>query len=265
MRRTVVIVSFDGGKPAVMQAARMPRTHWLAHKGAHTWAARTVVPSVTLPSHTSMLTGVGPETHKITWNDYQKDKGVVEVPTVFTLAKKQDLKTALIAGKEKFKHLNIPGSLDYYFAEASDAKTVAQEAVKQLTMLQPDILFLHFPDPDGTGHDKGWGSPEQFDAFARCDDALGTVLDTLKQTGLARSTALILSADHGGHDKTHGTNRPDDVLIPWIAFGSGIRHRRIIEPVYTCDTAATALHLLGISVPADWEGRPVQSALRGKI
>lgn len=262
MPRHVLIVSFDGGKPAVIRRSPMPNLHWLAAHGSYTWSARTVVPSITLPSHTSMLTGVGPETHKITWNDWQPDKGVVTVPTVFALAKKAGLSTAMLAGKEKFAHLNQPDTIDFVSTPSAEALAVAAAAGQAIELLRPNLTFVHFPDPDSAGHKYGWGSPEQVQAFARSDRALGILLEALKRAGIHRDTAIIVSADHGGHGKTHGLNAPSDVLIPWIAYGSGIRHRRLIEPVYTCDTAATALALLGVPVPAEWDGAPVREALR---
>ena len=262
MLRHVLIVSFDGGKPSAIRQSPMPNLLWLAAHGSCTWTARTIVPSITLPSHASMLTGVGPETHKITWNDYQPAKGVVAVPTVFALAKKAGLTTAMFAGKEKFAHLNVPGTLDACSAPSAEAIAVASAAAQCLTTLRPSLTFVHFSDPDAAGHKYGWGSPEQVEAFGRSDRALGILLAALKRAGIHRETALILSADHGGHGKTHGLNAPSDVLIPWIAYGSGIRHRKLIGPVYTCDTAATALALLGIAVPADWDGAPVREALR---
>ena len=72
----VFIVSFDGGKPAVMQQSAMPTLFEMAKTGAVDWNAKTVFPSVTLPSHTSMLTGVDIPRHKIFWNDYQPKRGV---------------------------------------------------------------------------------------------------------------------------------------------------------------------------------------------
>jgi predicted AlkP superfamily pyrophosphatase or phosphodiesterase len=262
MPHCVLIVSFDGGKPSVMRTSAMPRTLRMADRGACTWACRTVVPSITLPSHTSMLTGVGPETHKIDWNDYKPEKGVVGIPTVFTQAKARGLTTGLFAGKEKFAHLNVPGSLDGFSAQAEPAASLVPRAAEFVVRRRPNLVFVHFPDPDSTGHDVGWGSREQRAALAACDDALGVLLAAYRQAGLERALTVILSADHGGHAKTHGSNRPDDVLIPWIAWGRGIRRRKITDPVYTCDTAATALHLLGIPIPESFEGSPVFSALR---
>src|SRR3954463_8364501 len=74
----VFIVSFDQGNPDLIQRTEMPTFHQMAAEGAHSWSAYTIVPSLTLPSHTSMLTGVGPQVHQILWNSYQPSNGVVK-------------------------------------------------------------------------------------------------------------------------------------------------------------------------------------------
>ena len=49
--------------------------------------------------------------------------------------------------------------------------------------------------------------------------------------------------------------------IPWVAWGKGVKPRfSISSPVTTYDTAATALWLLGIPQPEEWDGQPVSSA-----
>jgi arylsulfatase A-like enzyme len=50
------------------------------------------------------------------------------------------------------------------------------------------------------------------------------------------------------------------MTIPWIAWGTGVKPGRIETPIRTFDTAATTLWLLGVEVPANWAGRPVESA-----
>ena len=75
----VFIISLDGGKPAVIQQSRMPVLERLVAEGAHTWTANTIFPSTTLPGHTSMLTGVGPEKHHILWNSWVPTNGIVRV------------------------------------------------------------------------------------------------------------------------------------------------------------------------------------------
>jgi hypothetical protein len=57
--RHVFIISFDQGNADLIRKSEMPTFHQMAAEGAHTWNAYTILPSVTLPAHTSMLTGVG--------------------------------------------------------------------------------------------------------------------------------------------------------------------------------------------------------------
>lgn len=259
--RHVVIVSIDGAKPSVVQRAKMEALNYWIGRGAHTWEAFTVVPSVTLVSHTSMLTGVQPDKHLVDWNDWKPDKGLVKWPTIFALAKAKGLTTALFAGKEKFKHLNVPGTLDAFAVPEYKALTVAQEAAQCLTRLKPNLCFIHFADPDGAGHKYGWGSPEQIKSLEEADAALALVMRALQEAKLLESTTVIVTSDHGGHEKTHGSTLLDDMQVPWIAFGKGVRPgSQIRGRVSTCDTAATALWLLGVPLPESMDGRPVKAA-----
>jgi predicted AlkP superfamily pyrophosphatase or phosphodiesterase len=259
----VVIVSFDGGKPAVMLQSSMPATMAMRSRGAGTWTAQTVMPSITLISHTSMLTGVQPAKHKITWNNWEPERGLVTVPTIFALAKQKGLTTALFAGKSKFRHLNLPGTVDDFAIPSGQAVTIAIAAAECITAKNPALCFVHFPDSDSAGHKYGWGTPEQKQAFADEDTALKTLQDAVVKAGIARDTTFLLTADHGGHDKTHGSASPEDMNIPWIAWGAGVkRNFAITAPVSTCDTAATALWLLDVPVPAEFDGKPVTSAFR---
>ena len=259
----IFIVSFDGGKPAVMKQSKMPITMAMAYKGAATWDAQTIDPSVTLPSHTSMLSGIGPEKHKVLWNDWRPQNGTFKFETSFQLAKRAGYKTALFAGKEKFKHFNIPGTLDKFEIPGYSAKVVAASAARYIQSDKPNLCFIHFADSDGAGHKFGWGTPQQIKAFEDEDAALKTVRDAINKAGIANDSVLILTADHGGHDKTHGSRSPEDMTIPWIAFGKGVkRGTQITAPVTTYDTAATALWLLGVPIPAEWDGKPVVSAFQ---
>jgi arylsulfatase A-like enzyme len=73
--------------------------------------------------------------------------------------------------------------------------------------------------------------------------------------------SLIITADHGGHGKGHGSDDPRDVTIPWIAWGRGVRAGELTgDPVRTVDTASTVLWLLGLSEPTDWHGAPIAAA-----
>lgn len=267
----VFILSFDQANPAGIAKAKMPLFKEMADTGAHSWEAYTIVPSLTLPSHTSMLTGVGIQKHQVLWNDYQPELGIVKVPTVFSLAKEKGIATSMFVAKEKFRHLVIPGSVDTFGCPKDvSAGSVAAEFAKSVGTLKPGLCFIHFGDPDVAGHEFGMNSPEKMQAFADTDAALKVIRDAVKAAGLEDSSVFILTADHGGHDikdkhgitrGVHGDATSDDVLIPWIAWGKGVKPKfQISAPVVQYDTAATALWLLGVPIPEGFWGRPVTSA-----
>lgn len=259
----VFIISFDGGKPAVIKQSHMPNFMKMAGEGATTWVANTIMPSITLVSHTSMLTGVSPAKHKILWNEWEPDKGIVQVPTVFQVAYKEKLSTAMFVGKPKFIHLYRAQSLSRFSYPAYECGTVASIAASYIIDKKPNLCFVHFADSDGAGHQYGWGSEQQKKAFAEEDAALGVVMNAIDKAGIADSSVVILTADHGGHDRTHGTDSPDDMNIPCVAWGKGVkRGDKITAPVTTYDTSATALWLLGVPVPEHFDGKPVTSAFR---
>jgi predicted AlkP superfamily pyrophosphatase or phosphodiesterase len=261
LARHVFIISFDGGKPAVMLQSEMPVFFSRALGGSYTFSAETIHPSLTLPSHTSMLTGVDPKVHGILWNDWQPKRGVITVPTVFELAHERGLTTAMFVSKEKFKHLLRTNSVDLFAIPGTNAWMVTTAVTNCLATNQPNLCFVHLTDGDAFGHGYGWGSAEQIAAFAEQDKALASILQAVRRAGIADTSVFILTADHGGHAKTHGSDRPEDMHIPWVIWGAKVPARgRLSTPVRTYDTAATALWLLGVPVPADWNGRPVREA-----
>lgn len=259
--RHVFIISLDGGKPSVMKQSKMPTLMQMLREGAGTWQASTVLPSVTLVSHTSMLTGLQPAKHKVNWNDWKPKKGVIKVPTIFSLAKARGFTTAMFVCKPKFRHLNLPGSLDKFEIPGYTAAAVVKAATPYIIQKKPALCFLHFADSDSAGHKYGWGSSQQKRSFADEDRAIKAVRDAVIKAGIAHESVIIISSDHGGHGRRHGSSSPEDVLIPWIAWGRTARAGlTITQKVSTCDTAATALWLLGIPLPANMDGKPVATA-----
>ncbi len=270
----VFIISFDQGNPTLIQTTEMPAFHQMAATGARTWEAYTIVPPLTLPSHTSMLTGVGIQKHQVTWNSYVPTNGMVKVPTIFSLAKERGLKTAMFVGKEKFKHLELPETIDalVWPQPDDDAKSVANVFAAEFGKTKPNLTFIHFRDPDTIGHKFGAYAPEKIQALKDCDEALQTIKTAVAAAGVLDQSVFILTADHGAHDSkdkngktvgTHGDARSEDVLIPWVAWGKGVRKDfTITAPVLQYDTAATALWLLKVPLPEHFWGRPVTSAFK---
>ena len=77
------------------------------------------------------------------------------------------------------------------------------------------------------------------------DEALGKILAELDARGLRDETLIIVTADHGGHDTTHGSSMPEDMTIPWIVSGPFVQPKVLTTQVHTMDTAATAAFMLG--------------------
>lgn len=276
----VFVVSIDGGKPAVIAESEMPTLQKLAATGAVTWHASTIIPPKTLPSHTSMLTGVDPKKHEVLWNAYTPIRGPVKVPTAFSLlrAKEPQAITGMFVCKQKFRHLWQKDSLTVFDfggpqtnapvagsaeieADKKPAQMEATNAAAWIKETKPRLTFIHFADPDTAGHKDGWGSPQQKEALKVSDQALGQLVQSIEQAGIHDTSVILVSADHGGHDKTHGDNIPDDMLIPWVAWGKSVKKGfKITAPVTTYDTAATALWLLDVPLPAEFDGKPVVSA-----
>jgi predicted AlkP superfamily pyrophosphatase or phosphodiesterase len=237
----------------------MPNLTALMQNGAYSMTAQTVYPSVTLVSHASMLGGVCPSKHGVDWNDYLPENGFARGTDLFDLAHAAGLQTVMYVGKEKLRQVTEPASLDS-FAFINDRDLVITDQL--LTNFPQDfgLLFVHFPTPDWMGHVYGWLSEEQLSVIRRADEALGEILGGLEARGLRDETLIIISADHGGHDTTHGSRQPEDMTIPWIASGPGVQAKQLSTQVHTMDTAATAAFALGLPIPPEWDGAPVYEA-----
>lgn len=269
----LLLVTIDGLRPDLLAVANTPNLRALALGGSYTFWAQTVAdPYVyTLPAHTSILTGVNPDRHGVTWNTYIEES-YPNVPTVFELAKARGLTTALVSGKMKFIALAKPGTLDWTYLppdEPVDDSAIARQAIAILRQHRPNLLFVHFPGVDTTGHAFGWGSAEQRGAVEAADASLGELLTALRAAGLAAETFILVTADHGGADISHYNGDPRSRTIPWIASGPGVRVGVDLtrEPFLTVraeDTFATVCGVLGIPLPPGTEGRFVEQIIAGR-
>jgi predicted AlkP superfamily pyrophosphatase or phosphodiesterase len=267
----IVIISVDGLRPDLLLRAQMPTLRRLMQRGSYSLWARTIPEAITLPSHTSMVTGVSAAVHGITWNDDRPPEQRIrpKVPTLFQLAKQAGLSSAIVTGKSKFVTLAEDG-VDYAVVpdagkSARDAD-VAMAAAELITAHQPRITYVHLGDTDGAGHKFGWGTPEQIAMIEQADAAIGVVVAAVESARLTDSTVFIVSADHGGAGRSHGKDDARSRHIPWIIAGPQIRQdldlTRFKElEINTQDTFATACWLLGIAIPAHSEGKPITQVL----
>ena len=108
--RPLLLISIDGLRPADVRDARqrglkLPNLQAFLHDGSHAHDVRGVMPTLTYPSHTTLLTGVTPAVHGIEsnltfdplntnqygWDWYASD---IRVPTLWDAARAAGMSTA---------------------------------------------------------------------------------------------------------------------------------------------------------------------------
>ncbi|MBE7551859.1 MAG: alkaline phosphatase family protein [Anaerolineales bacterium] len=254
----VVIISIDGLRPDAIERADTPILDGLRTQGAYSPAAQAVLPSVTLVNHAAMLSGMSPAKHGIYWNSNDPDLGKIKGPTLFSAAHEAGLSTAMVVGKPKLEHLVLPGSVDNYIYAGFTDRQVVNEAIPLIQTNMPALLFIHLPDVDSAGHAIGWMSLAQLLAVSMTDSLIGEIVAALQEQDYLSQTLLIITSDHGGSGRRHGSDSPEDTTIPWLAVGPGVPAGVVLPgEITTYDTAATALSALRVPIPPEWDGRPV--------
>ncbi len=101
------------------------------------------------------------------------------------------------------------------------------------------------------------------------DDYVGKILQALERQGVLDDVVIIVSADHAenqGELNIYGDHHTADYItprVPMIIRWPGIAGGRVDRALhYQCDVAATVLELLGIDIPAAWDGESFAAAFR---
>ncbi len=266
----VVIIMVDGLRPDALKQVQAPVLEGLIKRGSFTMKAQTVNPSLTLPAFASMLTGLPVEAHGVNWNDYEPQRGYLKAPTIFEIATFNGSKWgAAFIQKEKLLHATKQDRrLALHVCNVSEqgctAKKIAADVINSYKTAtdstKPSLFLIHFAEADVAGHADGWMSKPYLKAVEDIDRAIGTLIKGFKELGLYERTTFIVSADHGGHGTTHGTTMPEDMTIPWIAAGPGVKAgHEIRQPVSLMDTPATVMRAFGISdYYVEWKSRSVE-------
>ena len=256
----VIIVTIDGLRADEVGEELTPTLQRMIDEGAWTLSAQTVYPPLTLPAHCSLVTGLTPDKHHIRWNSYKPEMGDLTADTIFDVARRNGMTTAFVSGKQKLQHIVQPDDVDLCSIEKRSDSAVMDEALGHLHSQRPNLMFVHLPDVDRTGHFAGWTSGRQRQTLEVADRLVGRLLESIETLEMRFSTVVIVAADHGGQDRHHKNIKDTDIVtIPWIVWGDSIEPR-MLAPVSITATANTALRLLGIDPPRDWIAREGEAA-----
>jgi predicted AlkP superfamily phosphohydrolase/phosphomutase len=244
----VVIVTIDGFHPDFYLDTQWHTTHLrqLMEEGTYAEGVNSVFPSITYPSHTTIVTGVQPVKHGIYYNSMFEPArptgkliywnfDSIEAPTIWAAAAGQGLKVSSLfwpVSAEAPVTYNIPdiGSLgeaarekyskpegfvdslkNQVFDGASRIdygkdENVARIAAYVIARDRPNLLTIHLFSVDHAQHMQGRHGDLVQAAIADADSSVGIIIGALRAAGIWDKTVLIVTGDHGFLDVTHQVN-----------------------------------------------------------
>jgi predicted AlkP superfamily pyrophosphatase or phosphodiesterase len=255
MDKKVILISIDGMRPDGLKNCGNPYVKELEKLCAYTYNGSSCFPSVTFPCHFAMAHSVTPQRHGTTTNTYMPQ--VRPINGLCEVLKQADKKCAIFYNWEEIRDVSRPNSLAhscFYAGRRIGYKQAGEEltdsAIEYLKKYDTDFTFIYFGYPDMQGHNFGWMTDE----FMEAVESSWNNIDKLV-SALGDEYTYIITADHGGHDRTHGTEMPEDMLIPIIIKGKDFEAGKILENANIMDIAPTVTKLLGVAPDSEWEGK----------
>ncbi|MEK6775300.1 MAG: sulfatase-like hydrolase/transferase [bacterium] len=259
---------------------KTPNIDALANRGVLFEHAESQAP-VTLPSHTSIMTGTLPPYHgimdngvfyvrdsQITMAEILKDHGYTTgaIVSTFVLDRQFGLDQGFDSYDDKF---NSPGEPKVKPLLERQGDKTTEAAIEWLRKNQSRkfFLWLHFFDPHFS-----YSPPSPYkDEYAQTpydgevaftDECLGRIFSTLKESGMDKKTLIILTADHGEGLQEHGEANhsyfvyESTLHIPLIFSAPAVlpRERRVHGIVRSIDILPTTLDFLGFKIPDHIQG-----------
>ncbi len=256
MAEKVILVLVDGMRPDGFLQCGHPFVRPLLARSAWSLTAQTVLPSVTLPCHMSLFHSVDPDRHGITTNTYVPQVRPIE--GLFDRLDNAGKKCAFYYTWEELRDLSRPDHLhqamliNQHKQEDTDRK-ITDAAIAYINAEAPDFLFLYLGQTDELGgHDHGWMSPE----YLNCVNIAVGCTEKLINSIPADYT-VILTADHGGHGRGHGSDDPQDMTIPIVITGPRFEKGKEYQGGSIKDIAPTVAKLLEVTPAREWEGKPL--------
>ncbi len=215
----LLLVSIDGFRADYLDRGLTPTLTQLAHAGVRATAMQPAFPSLTFPSHYTLVTGLYPDHHGIVQNTMEDpaipgvrfalsnrvavgdERWWNQATPIWISADRAGLRTATMfwPGSEAPIHGQHP---DYW--KPFDAKTTPSRRVDQVLAWldlpiaqRPRFITLYFDGVDHAAHRHGPDSPEVDAAMVEVDAALARLRDGLAQRGLRDAINLVIVSDHG--------------------------------------------------------------------
>ncbi|MGH9332843.1 MAG: sulfatase-like hydrolase/transferase, partial [Vicinamibacteria bacterium] len=274
----VVLISIDTLRADYVRPGVTPHIESLAAEGVRFENALSPVP-LTLPAHSSILTGSLPPRHGI--HDNLGNRLADEQITLSEVLKGAGYETgAVVSSFVLDSRFNLSQGFDAYnddFVEEHKIAFLAERKGDETTRFarawieshreDPFFLFVHYYDP----HDD-YSPPEPYrsrfasDPYAGevafADEGVGEIVAALKSSGLYDSTLVVVTGDHGEMLEEHGEGTHGYFIyqaalrVPLVIRPPDIASPRVVsEWVSLVDIAPTVTGLLGLTPPSGAQGR----------
>lgn len=184
-------------------------------------------------------------------------------------------------GAGTIKESNTDIAAPRIFAKVSRA--IDALAARPKEGAKPFSMFVHFFEPHSKwighkeypfGDDSAKGAERHINHYdseiAYVDAYVGKLVQKLKDAGLYEDTIIVLTSDHGeafgDHGLFfHGQNLYNEIIrVPLIMRVPKWKARRVEGPVSIIDIAPTLLNMQELTVPEDFEGESLVSAMLGQ-
>lgn len=267
----VLLIGADGfgGKMFDEYQKELPNLTRLRQQGASTTKMRCVLPSASAINWKSMLSGSPTELHGFTtWGSRSPEIPSREMgkygqyPGIFGIIRDQNPQafTACFYDWVGIKYLVEEKAV----SESKNTKSLdeviplTEAALKK----QPLFIFVYLGFIDGAGHEHGWGSPEYKAACIKTDEMVGKLMKAVENSPMKDKMVIMFAADHGGINKGHGGITLDEMRIPFVMAGPGIKKNvNITDSTMIYDITSTIAKLLEVKQPQVWTGRPIVQGL----
>ncbi len=283
-RRNVYLITLDTTRADHLgcyghEGIETPYIDRLAAGGARYENAFSPVP-ITLPAHTSILTGTYPVHHGVRENGGfyvpQEALTLAEIlrgegydTAAFVGAFPLDSQTGIDQGFDLYDD-NYPSSLEKgkhpllrRFFDERPAAEVSRAALAWLEQRgeRPFFLWTHYFDPHQplqppSPYRERYATAPYDGEIASVDEAVGQVLRRFEEHGLLDETLVILTADHGEGLGEHGEAthalllHSSTLRVPLVVRDPGQPGgETVTAPVSTADIFPTVLECLGLDVP----------------
>ncbi len=255
MSEKVLLILVDGMRPDSLEVCGHPFINKMKEAGSYTAEAQTVMPSVTLPCHMSLFHSVPPDRHGILTNTYTPQ--VRPINGLFEQLRQSKKSCGFFYNWGELRDLAKPGSIacGYYvsgniYTYKTANEKITDEAIKYINSSNPDFTFLYLGYTDEAGHAYGWMSDEYIQSVYESWDSIEKIVSSIPD-----DYTIIITSDHGGHDRSHGSDMPEDMTIPLFIKGKAVTPAVELKNVNIIDIAPTITKLFGVEAADEWEGK----------